>query len=151
MFSTVSIIPLFPFRRQAVASHTHRNPFSRKHGASKNSMGPAERGCGAAGWWYFLSLRSISNFTYEMSQSFREKSHGRDFRKHRARCPLFPTRSVWFHIPISLVKSDWKLRRKIPPPSRPPPSFSRPHGILWSAMLSLKRISMLHFLPTSFF
>jgi len=40
-----------------------------------------------------------------MDGNFRKKGHG---------CLFFPTRSACPCLPISLVKSDWKLQQKIP-------------------------------------
>ncbi len=75
----------------------------------------------------FLLLRTISYFTYEMVNNTEKIAKEGDFRKRRTGCPLLPARPVGYHIPISLVKSDWKLQQKIVP--RPRFSQPRPHFV----------------------
>ncbi len=90
---------------------------------------------GAEGWradWpepgrrSFQRLHPISNFTYEMVNDTREKSPRRAILGSWAWMPLLPPRPVKISLPISLVKSDWKLQPETPPPRlRPvrPPAF----------------------------
>ena len=44
-------------------------------------------------------------------------------------CRLLPTRSVRYHISISLVKSDWKLQQKTGSPPAPFPVAATPFGL----------------------
>ena len=100
-----------------------KNPFfasaiaggKRKEGRRKaDGEGAAEEGV-------FLLLRTISHFTYEMVNDQSETARDGGFRERRTGCPLLPARPVEHHIPISLVKSDWKLRQKTAPTPAPFP------------------------------
>ncbi len=62
-------------------------------------------------------LLTIRNFTYEMVDNQGKIAMEGDFRKHRAGCPLLPTRPVGNDCPISLVKSDGKLQPENPSPA----------------------------------
>ena len=101
---------LLTFAKLSQKVFTEINFYKRPGGQSKAGPGRPERGLAGKGG--FLRLRTISHFTYEMVNNQSETARDGGFRERRTGCPLLPARPAGCHLPISLVKSDWKLQQK---------------------------------------
>ncbi len=62
--------------------------------AAENNTEPEQPGGRAWRNAYFLLLRTISYFTYEMVDNQSKTAREGGFRKHRTGCPLLPARPV---------------------------------------------------------